>query len=282
MSERPLFIAPDPDPDPETPDPEVPDPEPGPESRPVPVADPQQDPIAPLDEGRMSLIKHLEELRRVLIVSLVCWLVGSIVGLAASSWIIGLLVQPLKTLNKPLYYFSPMGYFTIHLKVGLVVGLVIALPAIAHQVWTFVSPGLKPAERRFAGPLLFSSIALFAAGGALAYFFLYIAVSIISAVSHDPSLVFFPEAGAYISFVVILMLAFGITFEFPVALVLGALIGFVRSRWLRSHRRHAVLVICGVGYVVTPGVDPVTPLALIIPLLLLFEGSIQVIRMMGK
>lgn len=267
MSERPLFIAPDPEPDPE----------PGPQ----PV--PQTDPVARLDEDRrMTLVQHLEELRRVLIVSLICWAVGTVVGVAASGWIINLLVQPLKALNKPLSYFSPMGYFTIHFKVGLVVGLVIALPAIAHQVWTFVSPGLKPSERRFAGPLLFSSIVLFALGGALAYFFLYIAVSIIGAVSHDPSLVYFPEAGAYIGFVVILMLAFGITFEFPVALVLGALMGVVKSKWLRSHRRHAVLVICGVGYIVTPGVDPVTPLALIIPLLLLFEGSIQVIRMMGR
>ena len=270
MSERPLFIAPDPEPEPEA----------GPEGEVQAV--PQTDPVAQLDEGRMSLIQHLDELRRVLIVSLVCWLVGSVVGVAASGWIINLLVQPLKTLGKPLYYFSPMGYFTIHLKVGLVVGLAIALPAVAHQVWTFVSPGLKPAERRFAAPLLFSAIALFAAGGALAYFFLYIAVNIIGAVSHDPSLVFFPEAGAYISFVVLLMLAFGLTFEFPVALVLGAMVGLVKSSWLRSHRRHAVLVISGVGYIVTPGVDPVTPLALIIPLLLLFEGSVRVIRMMGK
>jgi sec-independent protein translocase protein TatC len=94
--------------------------------------------------------------------------------------------------------------------------------------------------------------------------------------------VFFPEAGAYIGFVVLLVLAFGITFEFPVALVLGALIGVVKSSWLRAHRPHAIFAICTVGYLVTPGVDPITPLALIIPLLLLFEVSIVVIRMMGK
>jgi sec-independent protein translocase protein TatC len=256
MSERPLFVAPDPE--------ALPDPTPG------------------WDERRMTLIQHLEELRRVLIVSLICWLVGSIIGLVASGLVIDLLVRPLQYLHQPLHYFSPMGYFTIHLKVGLAVGLVIALPAVLHQVWTFVAPGLKPNERRFAAPLLVSSVVLFAAGGALAYFFLYIAVRIIGAVSHDSSLVFFPEAGAYIGFVVILMLAFGITFEFPVALVLGALIGIVKSSWLRAHRAHAIFAICAVGYIVTPGVDPITPLALIIPLLLLFEVSIVVIRMMGK
>ncbi len=230
----------------------------------------------------MTLIQHLEELRRVLIVSLLCWLVGSVIGLVASGFVIDLLVRPLQYLHQPLHYFSPMGFFTIHLKVGLVVGMVLALPFVLHQVWTFVAPGLKPNERRFAAPLLISSIVLFAAGGALAYFFLYIAVRIIGAVSHDSSLVFFPEAGAYIGFVVILMLAFGITFEFPVALVLGALIGFVKSSWLRSHRPHAILTISAVGYIVTPGVDPITPLALIIPLLVLFEGSILVIRIIGR
>jgi sec-independent protein translocase protein TatC len=258
VSERPLFVTPDPEAD--APDAEA----------------------APDWERRMTLIQHLEELRRVLIVSLLCWLVGSVIGLAASGVVIDLLVRPLQYLHQPLHYFSPMGFFTIHLKVGLVVGMVLALPFVLHQAWTFVAPGLKPNERRFAAPLLISSIVLFAAGGGLAYFFLYIAVRIIGAVSHDSSLVFFPEAGAYIGFVVILMLAFGITFEFPVALVLGSLIGFVKSSWLRSHRPHAIFTICAVGYVVTPGVDPITPLALIIPLLLLFEGSILVIRIIGR
>jgi sec-independent protein translocase protein TatC len=253
MTERPLFIASDAEPDIDS------------------------------EERRMTLIQHLDELRRVLIVSLVCWLVGSVIGVAISGVVIDLLVRPLEYLHQPLHYFSPMGFFTIHLKVGLVVGLVLALPAILHQVWTFVAPGLKPRERRFAAPLLFSAIGLFTVGGGLAYFFLYIAVRIIGAVSHDnSSLVFFPEAGAYISFVVLLMLAFGIAFEFPVALVLGALVGLVKSSWLRSHRPHAIFLICGIGYLITPGVDPVTPLALILPLLLLFEVSIGVIRIMGR
>src|SRR3982074_1594314 len=130
MSERPLFVAPDPEP------------EPDPEGEPLAI--PQTDPVAHLDEGRMSLIQHLEELRRVLIVSLVCWVVGSVIGVAASGVVIDLLVRPLQYLHPPLHYFSPMGFFTIHLKVGMVVGLVIALPAILHQAWTFVAPGLKP------------------------------------------------------------------------------------------------------------------------------------------
>jgi len=230
----------------------------------------------------MTLIEHLEELRRVLIVSLIAWTAGSAVGVALSGLIIGLLVRPLAYLHLRLNYFSPMGYFTIHLKVGLAAGLALSLPVILYQIWGFVKPGLRPAERRFAGPLLASSLGLFAFGAALAYFFLFIAVRIIGAVSHDPSLVFFPEANAYLGFVLVLMLAFGITFEFPVALVLLSLTGLVTSARLRRSRRVAYFAIGVVGYAVTPGVDPITPLALIIPLLLLYEGSILVIRRMRR
>jgi sec-independent protein translocase protein TatC len=230
----------------------------------------------------MTLIEHLEELRRVLIVSLIAWVLGSAIGVALSGYIIDLLVRPLDYLHLHLSYFTPMGYFTIHLKVGLVTGLAIALPVILQQVWGFAKPGLKPQERRFAGPLLVSALLLFALGAALAYLFLCIAVRVIGAISHDPALTFFPEANAYLGFVLVLMLAFAITFEFPVALVLGALVGFITSTRLRRWRRGAYFIIAVVGYVVTPGVDPITPLALIIPLILLYEGSLLVIRRMGR
>ena len=259
-------------------------PPPGPPPLPPVAAEPAPA-LAPdeeWDQRRMTIVEHLEELRRVLIVSLLAWLGGSIVGVVLSGILIDLLVRPLNYLNQHLSYFSPFGYFTIHLKVGLVAGLALALPVILQQVWSFVKPGLKPRERRFAGPLLFSSLALFALGAALAYFFLYIAVRIIGAVSHDPSLVFFPEANAYLGFVLVLMLAFGITFEFPVALVLGSLVGFISSAKLKRWRRAAYFIIAAVGYAVTPGVDPVTPLALIVPLFLLYEGSILVIRRTGR
>src|SRR5947209_8178594 len=106
----------------------------------------------------MSLIEHLEELRKVLIISLVAWTLASLIGVAVSGFVIELLVKPLRYLAKTnpeaakLHYFGLFGYFSIHLKVGLAVGLTIALPIILRQVWTFVAPGLRPQERRFAAP----------------------------------------------------------------------------------------------------------------------------------
>jgi sec-independent protein translocase protein TatC len=234
------------------------------------------------EEKRMTLIQHLEELRRVLIISLVAWAIASVAGLIASHWIVQLLTKPLDYLNLRPVVLSPVGVLTIHLKVGLVAGFVLALPIILQQAWTFVAPGLKATERRLAGPLLVSSLTLFALGSVLAYLFMYIGIRLLA-----PTLKFFgfeyiPVIDEYLGVVVVMILAFGITFEFPVALVLLSLLGIINSERLRRTRRGAYFTIAAVGYVITPGVDPVTPLALIIPLLLLYEGSILVIRRMGK
>jgi sec-independent protein translocase protein TatC len=239
-------------------------------------------------EGRMTLIEHLEELRRVLIVSLAAWAVASVLGVIVSGWAIDLLVRPLKYLATAnpeaarLHYFGLFGYFSIRLKVGLVLGLALALPIILQQCWSFISPGLRPRERRFARPMLISSLTLFAAGAALAYLFLYIAVRVLAPFVTGPDLVLFTGADEYLGFVVILMLAFAVSFEFPVALVLLASVGLVSSQRLRKARLVAMFIIAAVAYVVTPGVDPITPLALAVPLVLLYEGSILVIRRMGK
>ncbi|MFN2464111.1 MAG: twin-arginine translocase subunit TatC [Candidatus Dormibacteria bacterium] len=230
----------------------------------------------------MTLVEHLEELRRALMVSMGAWAVATVAGVAASGFVLELIIRPLAYLHQPLHYFSPMGYFSIHLKVGVVVGLAMALPIIAWQTWRFVSPGLRNSERRFAKPLLISSLGLFAAGAALAYFFLYIAIRMVGLVSHDGSLTFFPEANSYISFVLLLMVAFGITFEFPVALVLLAMARLVDSARLKRSRRGAYFAIVVVGYLVTPGVDPVTPIALVTPLILLYEVAIVVIVRMER
>jgi sec-independent protein translocase protein TatC len=256
---------------------------------PAPVAAPPEEaPAETWDQRQMTLIEHLEELRKVLIISLAAWGVATIVGLLVSDPVVGLLVRPLRYLARTnpeaarLHYFGLFGYFGIHLKVGAAVGLALALPVILHQAWSFIAPGLRPVERRFARPLLVSSLALFAAGALLAYAFLYVAVRILAPFVNGPDLVLFTGADDYLGFVVILMLVFAVTFEFPVALVLMASAGLMSSARLRRGRRAAVLIIAAVAYIATPGVDPVTPLVLAIPLMALYEGSILVIRRMGK
>lgn len=234
------------------------------------------------DERRMTLIEHLTELRRVLIVCMIAWGVASVIGLALSHLLVQLLARPLDAVHAKPVVLTLTGAFTIHLKVGLVTGFILALPVILQQTWSFVAPGLKPAERRFAGPLLGSSLALFSLGALLAYAFTYVGIRLAIAFNNFSGITYIPELNAYLGLVVILMLAFGIAFEFPVALVLLAMMGLMSSARLRRIRRQAYFIIIAIGYLITPGVDPITPLPLIIPLLLLYEASILVIRRLGK
>jgi sec-independent protein translocase protein TatC len=255
---------------------------------PAPAISGRPEPEEEWDQRRMSVIDHLEELRKALIVSLIAWAIATVVGLGLSGLVIELLVRPLRYLARTnpeaakLHYFGLFGYFTIHLKVGLAVGLALALPVILQQAWGFIAPGLKPRERRFARPLLLSSLLLFTFGALLAYAFLYLAVRFLAPFVAGPDLVLFTGADQYLGFVVVLMLVFGVTFEFPVALVLLAGAGLMTSQRLRKSRRVAVFIIAAVALIVTPGVDPVTPLALALPLVALYEVSILVIRRMGR
>lgn len=255
----------------------VPNPEDEPDTEEAPGPEEQS-----WDERRMTIVGHLTDLRKVLIQSLVAWGVASIVGLAASYWIVQVLTVPLKGAGYTPVVLSPTGQFTIFIKLGLLAGLVLALPVILHRVWWFVAPGLKPNERRLARPLLLSSIVLFTMGALLAYGFAYIGIQMLSRFSGFTGVGYVPVLDQYLGVLAVLIVAFGITFEFPVALVLGSLLGVISSAKLRRWRKGAVLVILAVGYLITPGADPITPLPLIIPLLLLYEVSILVIRRMGR
>jgi sec-independent protein translocase protein TatC len=255
MSERPLFIAPDDDD--------------------VPAED-------SWDQKRMTIVEHLEDLRKVLIHCLVAWGVGAIIGLVASYWVLQLLTLPLAVASYHPVVLSPVGQVTVYLKVGLITGLALALPVILHRVWWFVSPGLSPSERRFARPMMVSSILLFAVGALLAYGFAYLGMQMLQRFSGATGITYIPVLDNYLTTLAVLIVAFGITFEFPVALVMLSLTGVVSAAKLKRWRKGAVLVIFAVGFAITPGADPVTPLALIIPLLVLYEISILVIKRMGR
>jgi sec-independent protein translocase protein TatC len=236
----------------------------------------------PPEERRMTVVKHLQELRRVVIVSLIAWVVGTAISAVFTEKLIGLLEDPLKSViaththaGGP-YVFSPTELFSIPLKVAIIGGLVLSLPVILWQVWTFISPGLRPAERRFAGPFVVSALVLFAAGGCLGYFLMPVWLNIlITFIGGNAT--YLPDLNQYLSFLLTVVVAFGVTFELPVVIVLLGLLGIVSSRWLRRRRRVVWVVIIVGAELVTPGADPFSPLLLAVPLLGLFELSILVL-----
>jgi sec-independent protein translocase protein TatC len=243
----------------------------------------------PDDERRMTVTEHLQELRRVLIVSLIAWVAGTAVSAVFTEKLIGLLENPLRTvlahqtsrlisglkLTGPIVT-SPTELFTIPLKVAMLGGLVLSLPIVLWQVWTFVAPGLRPAERRFAGPFIASALVLFAAGSALGYFLMPIWLNIlITFIGGNAT--YFPDLNQYLSFLLTVIVAFGITFELPVVVCLLGLLGIVSSRWLQRRRKVVWAVIIVGAELVTPGADPFSPLLLAVPLLGLFELSVLVL-----
>jgi sec-independent protein translocase protein TatC len=236
------------------------------------------------DERRMTIVEHLEELRRVLIISGIAWIVCTIVAFVFHAAIFDFLLHPLRSvliktnnhLTSTAIFTTPTEGLTIPIKISAIAGIIGALPVVLWQAWTFVAPGLRPVERKFVGPFIASALLLFAAGAAFAYFVMPIGLNFL-ATFLGSSAVYLPDINSYLSFLLLLIIAFGVTFELPVVIILLGLLGIVSSRMLRRKRKGIWVAIIAGALIVTPGADPYTPTALFIPLILFFEASILIL-----
>jgi sec-independent protein translocase protein TatC len=185
------------------------------------------------------------------------------------------------TPTSPLVYLRPMDPFMIRLKAAVVLGVLFALPLILWEIWSFVAPGLVPAERRFAVPVIAAGTILFPIGASFAYFMLGMTLQVLSAFSFGDTPVM-NDATEYLSFVLMMMLAFGIVFELPVGIVIATRLGLVSVAWLASRRRYVFVVLLLLAAVVTPTQDPITLFAMALPLYVLFEASLIVSRFLER
>jgi sec-independent protein translocase protein TatC len=229
----------------------------------------------------MSLVEHLDELRRVSIVSLIAWAVASAVAFAFNHQLIWILERPLhlalahtdSPFGQRVVITGPIEGLTIPFKVAAVGGIILSLPVLVWQLWTFVRPGLRRSERSLAFPFIFGTLFFFALGGLFAYFILPVGLTFLATFLGSDA-VYLPDLGAYISFLALVVVVFGVTFEMPVALCLLGAACILSSAKLRHWRKPAIFVIVLVALVVTPGADPFTPTFLSVALILLYEGSI--------
>ena len=234
-------------------------------------------------EQVMTLTSHLRELRNRLIVSLVAIMLGGVVGLVYYEEIVELLQKPYNDAAAELgleAFVTIQGItapFTFNLIIGLVVGVIIASPVWLLQIWSFVTPGLHRAERRWAIVFSISAGPLFIAGAALAYFVLPVGIKVL--------LNFTPEGvtnlndlAGYLQFILRLLLVFGVAFELPVFLVLLNLAGVVTGEKLGRWRRGAIFGIFVFAAVATPTGDPITMLLLAVPMWLLFEVAVVICK----
>jgi sec-independent protein translocase protein TatC len=233
----------------------------------------------------MSLYDHLAELRSRLMRSLGAVLAIFAVGLFFSTELIEWLKEPLLAVlpgeNKDIHIFNPVDAFTIKLKVALLAGLVGACPVWIHQFWRFIEPALYANERKYILPFILGSISLFVAGVTFCYLIIF-----------PMALEFFINMGAeigtptiglkeYFNLLLLLVIGFGAVFQTPIVLILLAVLDLVSSEALAQYRRFIIVVILVVAAILTPP-DPLSQIGLAIPMYIMYEISIIIIRRIEK
>lgn len=234
----------------------------------------------------MPFLDHLEELRWRLLKSLAAIIFGTMIGFFVVTHfnVLELLIDPLRPLigSQKLKYLSPGDPFFVTLGLAITVGLLLAFPVVAAQFWGFVSPALLPREKRAIVPALYLGLLLFAGGVALAYYIVLPMTLKFFMSFQTQTLEQSIVIGPYISLVVKVLLAFGILFELPVVILVLSALGLVTSKFLREKRRFAIAGIAVVAAFATPG-DAITLTVFMMgPLILLYELSILLARLVER
>jgi sec-independent protein translocase protein TatC len=235
--------------------------------------------LAPVDEPRMSVIEHLEALRRALIIALAAWALATFAAFFISGRVIGLLVTRAGIGHA--VYLQVAGGILLELKVAIYIGFVLAAPVVIQQVWWFVSPGLHKHERRFILPLIAATIFFFAIGVAVAIFALPLYIKVLNSLS-PPETSYLPDVSQFVSFVLLMVIGFGLVFELPVVLFVLGMLRVISSRWLHKTRPYWFLGLGILANFLTPGVDPLTPLIMFIPLYLFYEATALVLKLVRR
>lgn len=231
-----------------------------------------------LDDGSMSLVEHLAELRSRLIKCLIAIALGSLVGYYFLDPIMHYLTEP----AGKLYYMQPSEAFFTYLKVSIAVGFLVALPVIFYQVWRFFLPALTQKERILVGILVPSSVILFFIGLAFSFFFvLPAAVKFFMGFSNTELEAIF-SVDKYFDFVIWFVLPFGFVFELPLVIILLARMGFVTSRFLGNYQRIVVFLSFVIAAIITPTPDVFTQSMIALPTILLYEISYLIVRYLMK
>jgi len=241
----------------------------------------------------MSVIEHLEELRTRVIVALIAVGLGMVVGWIFYTWTFKLITHPYcsvlrqlpKTVQPPthckLVFGGVVEPFLIRFKIAAFSGLAIALPVVLYELWRFVTPGLTRSERRLALPFVASSLLLFALGGWFAYITLTKGLRFLLGFAGS-TIVPLLTVDRYINFVLFLVVAFGLSFEFPLVLIFLCWVRVLSGQRLRAWRRWAILSIAIFAAVITPSQDPYTMIAMMGPMIVFYELSILVARAMKR
>jgi len=239
--------------------------------------------------GAMSVVDHLKELRDRLVWSLLAIAIGAVVCFIFFEPIIRLMVEPYRDATvspafpngKGLIFTAPLEAFATRIKVAVYGGFVVASPVVFFHLWRFITPGLHANEKKYAIPFVTASVLLFVGGSGVAVITFPKALNFLLNVGGgdlDPLL----SAGSYITLVFLMILAFGVSFEFPIVIMFLLLARVLNTQQLRKARKFTFLGLVIFCAVITPSQDPISLFAMAIPMYLLFEGSIILGRILKR
>ena len=248
----------------------------------------------------MSLVEHLQELRRRVLISLAAVVIGTVLGFIWYQWAPGSIMPLGEIIRRPycslppelradltsdgscrLIATSPFEMFMLRLKVGFLAGLVVASPVWLQQIWAFITPGLLKNERRWTLSFVSFAVTLFVAGAVLAYFIvdqgLYVLMSIGSEYQVGAL-----SGGQYYNFVLALIVIFGVSFEVPLVIIMLNLAGLLQYEQVEDKRRIIIVILFIFAAFMTPGQDPFSMIVLALSLCLLVEMAFQFCRIHDK
>lgn len=232
-------------------------------------------------EEEQTVVGHLEELRKVFIVSF-----AAVVAAAVGCWfiadqVLAVLLDPVTSLGHDIVFIGVTEALMTKLKVSLFLGFLVALPVILWQVWSFILPALHKEEKKLFTVFVVISLISFLSGIAFCFFVIYrMGISFLLRFA-GPELVPMLTIGNYISFTITFLMPFGLVFQLPLAAYCLAKLGMVTHEFLKRSRKYALLVILVIASLLTPA-DILSCFAMAVPMYALFEVSIWVARLVER
>jgi sec-independent protein translocase protein TatC len=237
-----------------------------------------------MPDVKMPFTAHLAELRKRLIICFIAIGIGFLIAYAYSSQIFEWLVQPLIGVLPPgdkLVFTALPEAFFIYIKTSFIAGIVLASPVIFYELWMFVAPGLYQKEKRYVLPFVVISSLLFAGGALFGYYVVFpVGFRFLVGFSTE-NIRALPSLQLYLSFCLKLLVGFGLVFELPVLAFFLGWAGIINARMMAKNRRIAILLVFIISAIVTPP-DVVSQIMLAVPLYLLYEASIIIVRFTGR
>lgn len=229
----------------------------------------------------MTLVEHLSEMRSRLLIILASLLIVMLIAFGFSDYLLALISRPFTTSGQKLNLFTLFEGFTLRLKSSLFASALICLPLIVYHIWKYIEPAINRNDRTIVRVTLLSSIFLFYAGTVFAYFFLPLAIIALMGFA-PPDMLITNNATEYFNFFLMTSLILGAIFELPIVILLLTKMGLISPVFLTSKRKYAIVIIWIIAAIASPGPDPLSQALLALPLMLLYEISIVISKIMVR